>query len=634
MTILRRLLAYFAPYRGRAAAALLAMALVAASTGALVFLFRSLFDDVLVPAQTRGENVAVMRAARGAVPLPVLPGGATAKGAAPLMRKADAAYARLKARLVARGVDLKIAIPLLLFLSLVAKNLFSYLSEYAFNGVGLSMVRDLRADAYDRLIHQSSSFIAASSTGDLMSRLLGDVELIQGAFGTRIADLFQGVLTIAVMLLYVVVLNPTLTLFSLVVAPLMLWPIVEISRRLRETTFSSRERMGTIGEILQETLRGHRVVKTYVMEEHESSRFRKANQRYFRVNLRTVRIQALSSPLMEILSGAGLTALFVYAAQKIAAGTMTAGDFLSFLIALLTMYTPIKNVTKVNLSLQQAISSASRIFDLMDRINDITDRPGAAPLPPFREAIRFENVSFSYGDAEVLSDINLEVLRGQTVALVGPSGAGKTTLVNLLPRLFDPRRGRVTIDGRDLRDVTLASLRSQIALVTQETILFNASARENIAYGPNDAGEEAVVAAARAARADEFVRALPDGYDSPVGENASRLSGGERQRLSIARAIFKNAPILILDEATSQLDSESEAAVSDALGNLMAGRTTLVIAHRLSTVRRADRIVVMQAGRIVEDGTHAELLEREGLYRRLYEMQYFEQEMAQKVPLA
>ncbi len=628
MKILRRLLTYFSPYRGRAAAALLAMALVAASTGALVFFFRSLFDDVLVPAQTR----SLRNAPAASASLPALPaGGSAARRAAPLLRKADAAYGRFNGALAARGMDQKVAIPLLLFLSLLAKNLFSYLSEYAFNGVGLSMVRDLRADAYDRLIRQSSKFFATASTGDLMSRLIGDVELIQGAFGTRIADLFQGVLTIAVMLFYVIVLNPTLTLFALVVAPLMLWPIVEISRKLRNTTFSSRERMGTIGEILQETLRGHRVVKTYGMEPYESRRFREANQRYFRVNLSAIRIQALSSPLMEVLSGAGLTLLFVYAAQKIYTGAMTAGDFLSFLIALLTMYTPIKNVTKVNLSLQQAISSAARIFDLMDRVNDVTDRPGAVDLPPFERSLRFENVGFRYGDTPVLTGITLEVRRGQTVALVGPSGAGKTTLVNLLPRLYDPGSGRVTIDGRDLRDATLASLRTQIALVTQETILFNASARANIAYGREDASAESVAAAARAARAEEFILALPEGYDSPVGENAARLSGGERQRLSIARAIYKNAPILILDEATSQLDSESEAAVSDALANLMKGRTTLVIAHRLSTVRRADRIVVLEGGRIVEEGSHAELLEKNGLYRRLYEMQYFERESAPRV---
>lgn len=613
MSVLRRLLRYLTPYRGKAAAALAAMALVAVSTGALVFFFRSLFDDVLSPAG-------------GTRPSDSLSGlGARAShGAA--MRKLDVLYAVLKVALVARGIPLWAAVPALLLLALVAKNVFSYVSEYEFNGVGLSMVRDLRADAYDHLLRQSARFYSGATTGDLMSRLLGDVELIQGAFGTRIADLFQGVLTIAVMLVYILSLNATLTFFALVVAPLLLWPIVEISKKLRKTTYSSRERMGAIGEILQETIRGHRIVKTYGMERFEGRRFREANDRYFRVNRKTIRIQAISSPLMEILSGTGLTLLFVYAARRIAAGTMTTGDFLSFLIALLTMYAPIKNVTKVNLSLQQAISSASRIFDLMDRHNELQEIPGAPDLPPISRAIRFEDVSFRYGEADVLSGVTLEIRAGETVALVGPSGGGKTTLANLLPRLYDPAGGRITIDGIDIRSVTLASLRAQMALVTQDMLLFNGTARSNIAYGREDAPDDAVTAAARAARADEFLRALPEGYDTAVGEDAGRLSGGQRQRLSIARAFFKNAPILILDEATSQLDAESEAAVSEAFNTLMAGKTTLVIAHRLSTVRKADRIVVMEAGQIVEQGSHAELIGRGGLYRRLYEMQFFDGE--------
>ena len=612
MTVLRRLLRYLAPYRGKVATALAAMAVVAAASGALVFFFRSLFDDVLSPAGT----------ARPSAGVPAF--GKTSHGAA--MRALDAAYAAFKAGLVARGIPLWAAVPALLLAALIVKNVFSYLSEYEFNGIGLAMVRDLRADAYDHLVRQSAGFYSRATTGDLMSRLLGDVELIQGAFGTRIADLFQGVLTIAVMLAYVLSLNATLTFFALVVAPILLWPIVEISRKLRKTTFSSRERMGAIGEILQETIRGQRIVKTYGMEGYEAARFREANQRYFRVNRKTIRIQALSSPLMEILSGTGLTLLFVYAARRIAAGAMTAGDFLSFLIALLTMYAPIKNVTKVNLSLQQAISSAARIFELIDRENDVREAPGAPALPAIRRGIRFEEVTFRYGDSDVLHEVSFEVPAGRTVALVGPSGAGKTTLANLLPRLYDPTGGRITIDGTDVRGVTLSSLRAQMALVTQEMHLFNGTARSNIAYGRADADDAAVVEAARRARADEFLRALPDGYDTSVGEDAGRLSGGQRQRLSIARAFFRNAPILSLDEATSQLDAESEAAVAEALATLMRGKTTLVIAHRLSTVRRADRIIVLDAGRIVDQGTHAELLARGGLYRRLYEMQFFDGE--------
>jgi subfamily B ATP-binding cassette protein MsbA len=613
MTILRRLLAYFRPYRGRAAAALLAMALVALSTGALVFFFRSLFDDVLAPVHGGSTHTEV---------LSKFGGGRAASSSA--IRHLDEAYGALKRAFLRRGIPLSVAVPFLVWFSLVAKNVFSYLSEFQFNGIGLAMVRDLRAAAYDRLLSQSARFYSESTTGDLMSRLLGDVELIQGAFGTRIADLFQGVLTIAVMLAYVVLLNPTLTFFTLVVAPLLLWPIVAISRNLRTTTFSSRERMGEIGDILEETIRGHRIVKTYGMESFESGRFRATNQQYFRVNRKTVRTQAISSPLMEILSGTGLSAMFLYAGSQITAGRMTTGDLLSFLIALLTMYAPIKNVTHVNLAIQQAISSASRIFDLMDRPNDVREPARASTLAPFTRAIRFEEVWFRYGSEDVLRGISLEIGRGETVALVGPSGAGKTSLANLLPRLYDPTAGRITIDETDIRSVSLASLRKQIALVPQELVLFNGTARTNIAYGREEATDADVTAAARAARADGFLRALPEGYDTPVGENAGRLSGGQRQRLAIARAFFKNAPILILDEATSQLDAESEAAVAEALVKLMAGKTTLVIAHRLSTVRRADRIVVLEAGTIVQEGTHSELLAREGLYRRLFEMQYFD----------
>jgi subfamily B ATP-binding cassette protein MsbA len=609
VSVLRRLLRYFIPYRGRVAVALLAMALVALSSGALLYFFRSLFDDVLTPAGT--SPVAL----RGA--------GTAARG---LLKRADVGYAAFKALLASRGLDLRIAVPVLLFAALLAKNVFSYLSEYAFNGIGLAMVRDLRADAYDRLLRQSSRFFTDASTGDLMSRLLGDVELVQGAFGTRIADLFQGVLTILVMLVYVLSLNPRLTFFSLIVAPLLVWPVIEISRKLGKTTFSSRERMGEIGEILQETIRGHRVVKTYGMESFESSRFREANERYFRVNRKAIRIQALSSPLMEILSGAGLVALFAYAARRISSGAMSTGDFLSFLLALLTMYGPIKAITKVNLSLQQAISSASRVFALMDRASEVVDLPGAPKMPSFASEIRFDDVGFGYDDRDVLQSVNLTIRKGETVALVGPSGAGKTTLANLLPRLYDVTSGSLSIDGRDVRDVAIASLRAQIAIVTQETILFSGTARSNIAYGRADAPQEAVLDAARAARADEFLSVLPGGYDSSVGENAARLSGGQRQRLAIARAIFKNAPILILDEATSQLDSESEAAVAAALAALMQGKTTLVIAHRLSTVRRADRIIVLESGRVVEQGSHAELLRRDGPYRRLHDMQYFDAE--------
>ncbi len=607
MSPFRRLLAYFRPYRGRALAAFGAMAIVSLSTVLLLFLLTKIIDDVL------GSGAASAFSGLGRAPA----------RAGPFVRWLDSLYTSARAAAEAAGIPVRFAVPILLLLALVSKNVFSYFSEFAFNGIGLSMVRDLRRDAYGRLLTQSASFYSRSTTGDLLARLLSDVELIQSAFGTRLADFVQGAVTIVLVLVYVVSLNGRLSLFVLFLAPILLLPIVEVTRRLRKTTFSSRERIGEMGALLSETLRGHRVIKTYGMEGFEADRFARANDRYFRVTRRTVRIQALNSPMMEVIAGIALSAIFVYAAGQIRSGGMTVGGLVSFLAALMMLYKPLKDVTKVNMALQLALSSAQRVFELIDSKSEIPETPDARPLPAFSRSIRYESVSFRYGDEPVLENVDLTIRRGETVAIVGPSGAGKTTLVNLLPRLYDPTAGRITFDGVDLRDATLPSLRGQIGLVTQDTILFDGSARENIAYGRPDAAAESVRSAAEAAFAHEFVERLPEGYETRLGEDAGRLSGGQKQRLAIARAIFKDAPILILDEATSQLDSESEALVAQALANLTSGRTTLVIAHRLSTVRRADRIVVLDRGRIVESGSHAELLTRNGLYRRLHDMQFF-----------
>ena len=613
-----RLLGYFSRYRGRALTALLAMAVVSLATVLLLFLFNKVIDDTL------GAGTAAA--------LTGLKGSASGR-AAPLLRWLESGYASAMAAAGAVGIPSHFTVPLLLAAALLLKNGLSYVSEYELNGIGLGMVRDLRRDACERLIRQSSRFYARASTGDLMSRLLTDVEQIQLAFGSRLADFAQGALTILFVLVYVFSLNARLSFVVFVVTPVILVSIIENARRLRRTAISSRERIGEMGTRLSETLKGNRIIKTYGMEDYETERLREANDRYFRVSLRTVRIQAINSPLMEILAGLGLAAVFVYAAGQIHQGRMTVGELLSFLAAVLMLYKPLKDVTRTNLALQFALSSASRIFELIDAENEIVEKADARDLAPLRQAIRYERVGFRYGEDEVLSDVNLEIQRGETVAIVGPSGAGKTSLVNLLPRLYDPTAGRILWDGVDLRDATLASLRSQIGLVTQDTVLFDATARENIAYGDPDAPPDRVRAAARAACADEFLEKLPRGYETPVGEGAARLSGGQRQRLAIARALYKDAPVLILDEATSQLDVASEALVARAVSNLMAGRTTLVIAHRLSTVRRADRIIVLDGGRIAETGTHAELLTRPGVYRRLHDMQFFSESGASESPV-
>jgi ATP-binding cassette, subfamily B, bacterial MsbA len=613
VTTLPRLLGYFRRYAVRAVLALCAMVLVSAATVALLFLLKKVIDEVL--------------GAGAAASLTGLGPGASGK-LAPLLALLEAGYEAAGAAARHAGASTRWAVPILLIVSLVVKNVFAYVSEFGLNSIGLAMVRDLRQDAYRAILAQSTRYSAESSSGELMSRLLSDAEQIQSAFGSRLADFVQGTLTMLLVLVYVFSLNSELALAVLLVTPVLVVPIVLNFRTLRRTGLSARERIGEMGALLGETLRGHRLIKTFAMEDFEAERFARSNRRYFEASRQNMRLQALNSPLMEVLAGMGLALVFVYAAGQIRSGQMTVGGLLSFLAAIMMLYKPLKDVTKTNIVLQVALAAADRLFAVIDGENELVEKPDARELPPFSSALRYESVAFTYGTEPVLAGVDLTIGRGETVALVGSSGAGKTTLVNLLPRLYDPTGGRVTLDGVDLRDATLRSLRRQIGLVTQETILFDTTVRENIAYGERSPSDERVRAAARAACADDFIERLPGGYDSAVGEGGGRLSGGQRQRLAIARAIYKDAPILILDEATSQLDSESEALVARALANLMRGRTTLVIAHRLSTVRRADRIVVLDGGRIVEEGTHAELLTRRGLYRRLHDMQAFAESAA------
>ena len=502
----------------------------------------------------------------------------------------------------------------------------AFFSEYAFQKVGLSTVRDMRNDLYERLIFQSHRFFSERSTGEMVSRIVSDADAIQAAVSTRMGDLFQESITLIAILLLVLWQTPELAIATLLIGPLFVFPIVHFGKRLRATTHRSQERMADMATLLEETIRGVRIVKAFTMERFEIGRFREATRRHLRSNLKAQKIQAITSPVMQLITGIGVLVLFFYAQRRIANGTLTIGGLLTFMAALGAMYQPVKKLNKVNLSVNTALSAAERVFRMLDIQNEVVEKPGAPRLSAVGSGIRYENVTFAYNDEPVLRGVNLDVAPGEIVALVGGSGAGKSTFVNLLPRFYDVASGRITVDGKDVREVNLESLRRLMGFVTQEVVLFNDTVKNNIAYGRSDLDDSLVIAAATAANAHDFISAMPNGYDTNIGESGVLLSGGQRQRLAIARALFKDPPILVLDEATSALDTESERLVQGALEHLMQGRTTLVIAHRLSTIRSADKIVVLDAGEIAEVGTHEELLGRRGVYRKLYDLQFLEEE--------
>ena len=514
-----------------------------------------------------------------------------------------------------------------LLIVFIIRAITSFTSEYSFQKVGLSTVRALRNQLYERMIGQSHRFFSERSTGEIVSRVVSDADAIQAAVSTRMGDLLQESVTLVGLIVYLFILNPVLAVVSLIGAPLIVTPVVQFGKRLRKTTHRSQERMAEIATILEETIRGVRIVKAFTMEPFEIGRFNEATKKHLRWTLSAQRVQAMTSPVMELLAGVCMVMLFGYAQSRIAAGTLTGGEFASFLTALALMYAPIKKLNKVNLSLNTALSAAERVFRMLDVPNEVTEKDNAVALQSVGKGIRYEGVTFTYGNDPVLRNVELDVAPGEIVALVGGSGAGKSTLVNLLPRFYDVTDGRITVDGIDIRDASLKSLRSLMGFVTQEVILFNDTVRNNIAYGRSDVDEALVIEAAKAANAHDFITQLPQGYDTSIGESGVLLSGGQRQRLAIARALFKDPPILILDEATSALDTESERLVQQALTNLMRGRTTLVIAHRLSTIRSAHKIVVLDKGRIVESGTHDELLEHRGIYRKLYDLQFVDDEV-------
>jgi len=518
------------------------------------------------------------------------------------------------------------ALPLILVIVIFGKGLFTFLSSYFMRSLGHKIVKKIRDGLYEHLIYQSSNFFDTASTGELMSRLTNDVDKIQEAVSGSMGDLIREFFILIALLIGIFIIDWRLALVSFIITPLALVPLIAFSRQLKKKGLLNQIKMANIYNLLYETITGNKIVKAFTMEKFEIKKFFKATLSYFKTSLKLALIGSMSSPFMEFIGGVAGAFILVVGTRRIAQGEISPGDFGAFIMAVFLMYSPIKRLSRANNRIQQGVACYERIQELLRSKPQIKEHSHAYPLPPVKGQVKFENVNFSYNESRpVLYDVSLEVKPAETAALVGLSGAGKTTIINLLSRFYDPSSGRITIDGIDTREVTLSSLRSQIGLVTQDLILFNDSVRNNISYCHEDISLDGVEKAAKAAKAHDFIMEFPQGYETQIGEKGKLLSGGQRQRLAIARAILKDPPILILDEAMSALDSESERLIQLALSNLMKDRTTFVIAHRLSTIRKADKIFVIDKGRVIECGTHKELCRRNGIYKKLYELQFPEE---------
>jgi subfamily B ATP-binding cassette protein MsbA len=603
MRRLIRLLWYVRPYWPQLIASVVLASLVGLLEAFRLALFRPIFDRVLTP-ETPGRTM----------PLFTVPG------------TAHTIY--LEQLVPSHFHNPWTVVAFALVTSVFLKGIFDYIGTYLVNYAGFGLVTDLRNEIYGSVMRRSAAFFQKHPTGTLVSAIINDIEKVQFAMSSVLAEFLQQFFIFLFMTGLVISAGGKLAWILLLFLPVIVLSSRKIGHQVRSTTRRGQDKLAEIQNILHETITGNRIVKAFSMEIWETLRFKAAAKRLFSANMRYVVAMAVSSPLMDLLGAVAIALLIKLGRDRINHGTMTLGGFLVFIGATISLYQPVRKFAAFYNSFQQALGASESVFLFMDAKDEVREKAAPRKLAAFHDSIRFENVQFSYSENEdarqVLKGIDLEVKAGELLAIVGGSGAGKSTLVHLIPRFFDVTGGRILVDGNDVRDLSLASLRGQIGIVAQETMLFNDTVRNNIAYGQPHVSQHEVEKAARAALAHDFILRMPLGYETVIGERGFRLSGGERQRLSIARALLKNAPVLILDEATSALDSESEALVQAALQNLMSGRTVFVIAHRLSTVRRADRIVVLEDGKIADLGTHDELLSRLGTYRRLYELQFID----------
>jgi subfamily B ATP-binding cassette protein MsbA len=599
-----RLLRYGLPYTLEWLPGVLLLAMTGALDTFRVLLFQPIFDQVLRPDAPEGPILLGLPRSQWHFDLRIL--------IPPFMHMHNA----------------WVVVAFALVVSTLLKGFCDYLGTYLVNYAGFGTITDLRNHLYEATLRRSSSFFHKHATGTILSTLINDVDRVQNALSSVIGEFLQQTFTFLVGLVFVIKLGGYLSWALLLFVPVVVTSARKIGREVRTRTRSGQDKLAEIQNILHETVTGNRIVKAFNTELWEILRFKTAARRLFRANLRNVRIQSISSPLMDSIGAVAIAMFLFIGRNEIMHGHMTMGIFGAFIILLFKLYDPVRKFAYFYNSFQQAMGASSSIFAFFDAEDDVKERSHAATLHHFQQSIQFQDVGFSYsteeGEHQILHHVDLDVTAGEVLAIVGPSGAGKSTLVNLIPRFFDVTSGRILIDGHDIRDLTLASLRRQVAQVTQETVLFNDTVRNNIAYGQPDVKVSVVEQAARNALAHDFILRLPQGYDTVIGEKGFRLSGGERQRMAIARAILKNSPILILDEATSALDAESESLVQAALANLMQNRTVLVIAHRLSTIRRANRIAVLEDGRITAIGSHEELLLYSPTYKRLYDLQFID----------